>query len=144
LEIIIIFEGTLVGGVEKSVPKYEKQKADNKMAAAMTTGLKTRTPNSNPKATGTKEITIPNMNEARTSPSRIAGMETGADISLSRVLMLPSQGRITGETAVAVKNSVMLSKPEIMTSRGIDLPTEKARNKNMGNRMPKTRTGPFR
>jgi hypothetical protein len=114
------------------------------MATAKTKGLKIRTPNSNPKATGTKEIMIPKMKEARTSPSRIAGMETGAEISLSRVLMLPSQGRIIGETAVAVKNNVMLSKPEIMTSIGIDRPTEKARNKNMGNRMPKTSTGPFR
>jgi hypothetical protein len=73
----------------------------------------------------------------------MAGTEIGADISLSRVLMLPSQGRIMGETAVAVKNSVMLSKPEIMASIGIDLPTEKARNRNIGNRMPKISTGPF-
>jgi len=114
------------------------------MPAAKMKGLKIRTPDSKPKAIGTKEIATPKMNDARTSPSRIAGMETGAEISLSRVLMLPSQGRITGDTAVAVKNNVMLSKPEIMTSRGIDLPTEKARNKNIGNRMPKTSTGPFR
>ena len=114
------------------------------MAATKTKGLKIRTPNSNPKAIGTKEITIPKMIEARTSPSRIAGIETGAEISLSRVPILPSQGRIIGETAVAVKNKVMPSKPEIMTSSGIDLPTEKARNKNMGNRMPKISTGPFR
>lgn len=114
------------------------------MAAAKIRGLMIWTPNSNPKAIGTKEITIPKMKEARTSPSRIAGMETGAEISLSSVLMLPSQGKIIGDTAVAVKNNVMLSRPEIMTSTGIDLPTEKARNRNIGNRMPKISTGPFR
>jgi hypothetical protein len=114
------------------------------MAVANTRGLKIRTPNSNPKAIGTIEITIPKRKEARTSPSRMAVMETGAEISLSRVLMLPSHGRITGDTAVAVKNNVMLSRPDIMTSMGRDRPTEKAKNKNMGNRMPKTSTGPFR
>ena len=114
------------------------------MATARTKGLKIRTPNSNPKPIGTKEITIPKMKEARASPSRIAGIDTGAEISLSRVPIFPSQGRIIGETAVAVKNNVMLSKPEIITSMGIDLPTEKARNKNMGNRIPKINTGPFR
>ena len=87
---------------------------------------------------------IPKMSEARTSPNRIAGMEMGAEISLSRVLVLPSQGRIIGDTAVAVKNNVMLSKPEIKTSIGIDRPTEKARNKNIGNIMPKISTVPFR
>jgi hypothetical protein len=87
---------------------------------------------------------IPKIREARTSPSRIAGMEMGAEISLSRVLVLPSQGRMIGDTAVAVKNNVMLSKPEIMISIGMDRPTEKARNKNIGNRMPKISTGPFR
>ncbi len=87
---------------------------------------------------------IPKIREARTSPNRIAGMEMGAEMSLSRVLVLPSHGRIIGDTAVAVKNNVMLSKPEIKKSMEIDRPTEKARNKNIGNRMPKISTGPFR
>jgi hypothetical protein len=113
------------------------------MLAAKINGLKILTPVRRPKATGINEITIPKRNEARTSPRRIAGTETGAEISFSRVLILPSQGRITGDTAVAVKNIVMLSNPDIMTSLVMDLPTEKARNKNKGNRMPKTSTGPF-
>ena len=38
--IIIMFEGTFVGGVENSNPRYDEQNADIRMAAARTTGLK--------------------------------------------------------------------------------------------------------
>jgi hypothetical protein len=51
--IIIIFEGTFVGGVENSIPRYDAQNADSKIAATRTTGLKMRTPTTNPKASGT-------------------------------------------------------------------------------------------
>ena len=134
--IIIIFEGTFVGGVENSIPRYEAQNADNRIAAARTTGLKTRTPTTNPKASGTTEMMIPKIKEAKASPRRIAGIEIGAEISLSSVLMLPSHGRMTGETAVAVKKSVILSSPEIRKSTGMPLPRKKARKRNMGKRMP--------
>jgi hypothetical protein len=106
------------------------------MAAARTTGLKTRTPTTNPKAIGTREMMTPNTKEAKASPRRIAGIETGAEISRSRVLMLPSQGRMTGETAVAVKKSVMLSSPDIRKSTGMPRPRKKARKRNRGKRMP--------
>lgn len=66
----------------------------------------------------------------------MAGIETGAEISLSRVLMLPSHGRMTGETAVAVKNSVMLISPEIRKSTDMPLPRKNARKRNIGKRMP--------
>jgi hypothetical protein len=36
--IIIIFEGTFVGGVENSIPRYDAQNADSKIAATRTTG----------------------------------------------------------------------------------------------------------
>jgi Mg2+-importing ATPase len=49
------------------------------MAATKTNGLEIRTPNSNPKTTGTREITIPKIKEARTSPSRMTEMETSAN-----------------------------------------------------------------
>jgi hypothetical protein len=50
--------------------------------------------------------------------------------------MLPSQGRMTGETAVAVKKRVMLISPEMRKSKDMPLPRKKARKRNKGKRMP--------
>ena len=130
--IIIMLEGRFVGGVENSNPRYEEQNADNRIAAARTAGLKMRIPTMNPRASGTRDMITPKMNDDKASPRRIAGIEMGAEINRSSVLSLPSQGRMTGETAVAVKKSVMLRSPERRKSRDIPLPRKKARNRNMG------------
>ena len=75
---------------------------------------------------------IPKMNDDRASPRRIAGIEMGAEISRSSVLSLPSQGRMTGETAVAVKKSVMLRSPDMRKSKDMPRPRKNARNRNNG------------
>jgi len=143
-EIIITLDGTLVGGVEKRIPSDEKQKAAIKIDTAKMSGLRMVAPISNPKASGTIEIVIPKMKDAKMSPRRIAESEIGAEINLSSVFMLPSQGAITGDTDVVVKNRVMLSNPAIRKLIGMLLPMEKARKRNIGKRMPKINTGPFR
>jgi hypothetical protein len=144
VEIIITLDGTLVGGVEKRTPSDEKQKAAITMDVAKIRGLMMPIPISNPKASGTIEMATPKTKDAKTSPRRIAESETGAETNLSSVLMLPSQGVITGDTEVVVKKRVMLSKLDIRNSMGMFLPTEKARKRNSGNKMPKMRTGPLR
>ncbi len=50
--------------------------------------------------------------------------------------LLPSQGRMTGDTAVAVKKIVMPSSPDIRKSTDMPLPRKNARKRNKGNRMP--------
>jgi hypothetical protein len=134
--IIIMFEGRFVGGVEKSNPRYEAQNEDNRIAAARTTGLKMLIPAMNPKARGTRDMITPKMNDDNASPRRIAGIDMGAEINLSSVLSLPSHGRMTGETAVAVKKSVMLRSPDKRKSIGMPRPRKNARNRNKGKRIP--------
>jgi hypothetical protein len=50
-------------------------------------------------------IPIPKRRDAIMSPRTIASTVTGHDASRSRVFTEPSQGRLPGETAVAVKKS---------------------------------------
>lgn len=88
-------------------------------------------------------MTTPKSKEANTSPKMIAGIDIGADISLSRVFILVSQGAITGTTEVAVKKRVIPTKPGTKKLIGMFLPPEKVRNRKRGVRLPKIRTGPL-
>jgi len=68
---------------------------------------------------GNTETRAPNRNEESTSPRKIVQMETGEDMSLSRVLALASHGTIAGPTDVAVKKAVIPSSPGISASMGM-------------------------
>jgi hypothetical protein len=63
--------------------------------------------------------------------------ERSAKRSAAPVSSLPSQGRMTGETAVAVKKSVILRCLVMRKSRHMPLPGKNARNRNKGKRMEK-------
>ena len=63
-----------------------------------------------PTMMGNTETRTPNKNEESTSPRKIVQMETGEDMSLSRVLALASHGTIAGPTEVAVKSACAESK----------------------------------
>ncbi len=92
---------------------------------------------------GTKEMTIPKITDESMSPRRIVHIATGQDASRSRVLAWVSQGAITGDTAVAVKNTAIPSRPGIKELTDICLPIKNARKRKVGMRIPKMTTGPF-
>lgn len=97
-----------------------------------------------PTISGIREIPIPKIKEANISPRRIVEMEIGQDANLSKVFICVSHGVITGETEVDVNKIVIPSKPDIRKLVGIFLPIIKAANRNIGNRIPKMITGPFK
>jgi hypothetical protein len=98
-----------------------------------------------PMITVIKVMPMENSADASISPNIIASTVIGVDASRSRVFADPSQGNIAGDTAVAVKKSVIPTSPAIRKDKGICLlPMKKARNKNNGIIIPKMRTGPFK
>jgi len=92
---------------------------------------------------GMNEITIPKTTDASMSPRRIVHTSTGQDTSRSRVFAWVSQGAITGDTAVAVKNTAIPNRPGINELTGICLPIKNARNRKVGMSTPKITTGPL-
>ena len=141
-EIIMTVEGRFVGYTENSKPKHEKQKAA-RIIAGIITGLGI-SPKQKDMSSGTKDMQIPKINEAITSPKTIVDTETGHASSLSSVLICPSHGAITGETEVDAKKTVIESNPAIKKFKGKSLPIQNAKNRNKGSRIPKMTTGPFR
>jgi len=93
---------------------------------------------------GTREIIIPKITPASISPRRIEVRERGDARSLSYVFAFLSQGVIKGPTEEEVKNKVILIRPGTRTSGTISLPSEKAKKKNTGKRIPKIITGGLR
>ena len=71
-----------------------------------------------PTATGIVDMNRPKMTEASTSPKIIVVTVTGAEISLSSVLIRVSQGAITGTTDVEVEKTAIPSMPGIRKSKG--------------------------
>jgi len=122
VESIMIFETKLVGGAEKSKPSDEKQNAEKRTAIAKITGLFTLTPSAAPTATGTAEMHAPNMKEASISPAIRVLTVMGQEISRSSVFICVSEGIITGETEVEVKNKVIAISPGIRNAAGKFLP----------------------
>lgn len=144
-EIIMILEGILEGGAESIKPKDEKQAAARIKPNMRVNGWIISTPMINPRPIGSMGIRIPNRKEASTSPRIMVVMDMGVDISLSRVCTWASHGAIIGETAVAVKNTVIPIKPDIRNSGDrFRLPMKKARKRNNGIRNPNMITGPLR
>ena len=70
----------------------------------------------NDRDTDTKE------EEAIISPSTIASIVMGHDASRSRVFADPSQGKMTGDTAVAVKKRVIPTSPATRNATGMPAP----------------------
>jgi hypothetical protein len=144
-EIIITLDGALDGGEDNIKPNDEKQAAAIIIPKIKMTGWIMFTPIAKPMPMGNRGIIIPNKKDANMSPNNRVVMEIGADINLSKVCNWASQGAITGETAVAVKNTVIPIRPEIRKSTDIFLlPMKKARNKNNGIKNPNMTTGPFK
>ena len=89
---ICTVEGMLVGGMEKTLPREEKQKAARMSARARTKGWDTLRPRDRPRMRGTSEIASPKPKEARMSPRMMVSSLTGQHMSRSRVLDWASQG----------------------------------------------------
>jgi hypothetical protein len=118
-EIIIILAGVSAGGYDdKSILKEAKQNAARRIPIPRITGLIKITPINTLMITGNIETRAPKMNEENTSPRKIAHIEIGDEISLSKVLALASQGTIAGPTDVAVKKTVIPSNPGIRSFIG--------------------------
>ena len=61
-----------------------------------------------------------------------------------RVFACPSQGKIAGDTAVAVKKSAIPTSPDTRNASGsCRLPIRNARKRKTGMKTPKMSTGPF-
>lgn len=93
---------------------------------------------------GTIAIIIPNILPERISPKRIALRDKGEQMSLSKVLILVSQGAMTGPIDEEVKKTARLSIPGKREMGEIFLPRAKARKRKKGKNIPKIRTGDFR
>jgi hypothetical protein len=144
-ESIMMFDGTFVGGIARNIPTAEKQHAPMNIALSKIIPWSNERPSEIPMKTVIRVIAIPKMIEAIISPRTMASIVIGHDASRSKVLACPSQGKIAGETAVALKRSVIPINPEIRNERGSwRLPIKKARKRKNGIKTPKIRTGPLR
>ncbi len=92
---------------------------------------------------GTIVMIIPIKADASISPTRIHECPIGAETSLSSVLVLVSQGVMTGLIDVEVNHIAIPTRPLPSIRGGIPLPRKKARKKKNGRRIPKIMTGPF-
>jgi len=142
---VIISDGVSVGMAENKVPSEAKQNADKGILIIRTFTLIMLAPNKRtPMIIGISTNNVPNNNPARISPMRIECSEIGVEINLSKVFVLLSHGAMTGVTEEDVKNIVREIIPGTRTCGGRFLPTENARKRNKGKRIPKIRTGPFK
>ena len=126
---ICTVEGMLVGGMEKTLPSEEKQKAARMTDREKMKGCDTPIPRARPRMMGTSEIASPKPEEARISPRMMVSSLTGQDMSRSSVLAWASQGVTTGEMLVAVKNRIIPRSPGIRKSIVRCRPMAKAKNK---------------
>jgi hypothetical protein len=142
---VIISEGVSVGRAENNVPSEAKQKDDNGMLIIRTFTLTIPAPNKRiPIIIGITTKRVPNNKPDTISPTRIECNETGVEINRSKVFVLLSHGAMTGVTDEAVKKTVREIIPGTRACGGRFLPTENARNRKNGKRIPKIRTGPFK
>jgi hypothetical protein len=119
--------------------KFAKIKPKNKIIKFKKLILRSKVKNR-----GITEIIIPNKNEEKISPKRIAQRKIGQLASLSKVFERVSHDIIEGPTAVAVKNVVIPTNPGNNSFKVIFLPNVKAKNRNRGKISPKMITGPFK
>jgi len=144
-ESITMFDGTFVGGTASNIPIAEKQHAARKIAARSVMPWKRESPSASPMKTVIVVIAMPKRREAIISPKTIASTVIGQEASRSRVFACPSHGNMAGDTAVAVKKSVIPTNPEMRKARdSCLLPMKKARKRNTGMKIPKMSTGPLK
>ncbi len=141
---IITFAGSSVGRAAISTPIAEKQKLPRISPETRRRGwIITRSRKINARVRGKIVIRIPIRADAIMSPKRIQECPIGEEIKRSSVLVLVSQGAITGLIEVEVNHIDIPTSPEPSISGGISLPSQKARKKNKGKSIPKIMTGPF-
>ena len=144
VDSIIIFDGLSVGGADMTSPRDEKQKAarivpmirfkfiiPTPSRIALTKKIK-------------KVIKMPNRREAITSPRMMAHKAMGAEINLSKVLILVSHGAIMGPIDETVTKRPIPNKLGIKNSSDNLLPKTNAINRKDGISRPDIITGPFR
>jgi len=98
--------------------KDAKQKDASVMANTRIKGLLISAPMNPPIVSGIKEKVNPKRKEEKASPRKIAQMEMGDEISLSKVFAIASHGTIAGPIEVAVKKVVIPNNPVISASAG--------------------------
>jgi len=144
VDSIIMREGSFVGGDDSNNPKDEKQNAASTVPVSKLTVIiwvpRTITP-TNKTTPVTKR---PNVNDAIMSPKMIPHNAMGVETNRSNVLILVSQGAITGPTAEVVKNRVMPNSPGSKKVVDSSLPMANATNKKEGSNNPKMMVGPFK
>lgn len=129
------------GGVDIKDPSAEKQNEANSIPGIKRYIDFIEIPLIMPTRTGTTVTIIPNKKEARISPNIMVEINTGEEISLSRVLVLVSHGAISGTTAADVKNSAIAIKPGSNVSIDNFLPMPNAKKRKRGNKIPNIKTG---
>jgi len=102
--------------------KDAKQNVARTIPSPRIKGLAIRTPMKRLTITGNTETRAPKRNEENTSPRKIAQIEMGEDMSLSKVFALASHGTMAGPTEVAVKKAVIPSNPGTRASVGMFRP----------------------
>ncbi len=142
---VIISDGVSVGRAENRVPSEAKQNADKGMLIIKAFTLIILAPNKiTPRIIGIITKNVPNNKPDKISPMRTECNETGVEINRSKVFVRRSHGAMTGVTEEDVKNIVREIIPGTRACGGRFLPTENARNRKNGKRIPKIRTGPFK
>jgi len=140
----MMFDGVLVGGTARSIPIAEKQHAASRIPAPSVMACRSVIPSASPMITVRSVIPMPKRVEAIISPKTIASTVIGQEASRSRVFACPSQGKMAGDTAVAVKKSAIPTSPETRNASGsCRLPIRNARKRKTGMKIPKMSTGPF-
>ena len=144
VDSIIMREGSFVGGDDSNNPRDEKQNAASTVPISKFTVIiwvpRTITP-----ASKTTPVTKrPNANDAMMSPKMIPHSAIGVETNRSSVLILVSQGAITGPTAEVVKNKVMPNSPGNRKAVDSSLPMANATSKKEGSSNPKMMVGPFK
>jgi len=143
-ESIMTVAGVSEGGEESKAAKEEKQNEPITKPRAKAAASTILTPIATPMIKGITESEAPKITDASISPKMIEATEIGAETSRSKVLILVSQGAITGTTEDAVKNILIPSIPGTKKSGGISRPIQKARNRKRGKKTPKITTGPLK
>jgi hypothetical protein len=144
VESIITSEGTSVGSAEINTPSAEKQTLEMSIPEMSRYGCSMFKPSIFKTAiSATEVISKLTIDDARISPMSIFVTLIGMESNLSRVLVLVSQGEITGVIAVDVNHKDIPARPATRRFDSISLPNINAKKKKKGSSIPKIRTGPF-
>jgi len=139
--IILILAGVSEGAVDIRDPRAEKQKEAKIIPSMKTSTYWMLIPINSPTIIGIIVIIRPNKKEAKMSPRIMVDIRTGDETSLSKVLVLVSQGAIKGTTAAAVKKRAIEIKPGSRSWVEMFLPSPNARKRKIGSSTPNINTG---